>query len=201
MDWGARAAWIYLNDQPDYAKLTRNRITVVYLDPRSTNAATVITDLRAHGLVAGIYTVPGWWGTSDPAAYAKTTSDLANRLIPRQRPAEAPPLMLDLEGVSKDWQAETVAAYRRYQPARPTAYTNAPFQDGTVVPTQTLVDAGLHWYVQLYYGNMSPCDPAAALLEVCRWAYPPTMVHPFYDGARVPGDWRDGCVFTLERMP
>ena len=52
---------------------------------------------------------------------------------------------------------------------------------------------GLHWYPQMYYGDMSPADPAAVMLEVTR-IYPPEMVHPFYDGACVPADARDGCV-------
>jgi hypothetical protein len=39
------------------------------------------------------------------------------------------------------------------------------------------------------------------LQRLTPWGYPPNMLHPFYDGARLPADARDGCVFTAERIP
>jgi hypothetical protein len=200
VDWGKLGAWIYQDGVPDYAKLARHNIGSLYVDPRSANAAQVLADATAHGYQAGLYIVAAWAPGMSGAHFAKYASDHLQRLTPWRYP-EAPPCMLDLEGVSKDWTAECVTSYRTYQPRRPTSYTNEPWKDGTVVPTDVLKAAGLHWFVQLYYGSMAPADSAAAVLEVCRWGYNPTMVHPFYDGQRLPADARDGCVFTLERLP
>jgi hypothetical protein len=53
---------------------------------------------------------------------------------------------------------------------------------------------------------MSPVDLASTMMQTAR-IYPPGMVHPFYAGERlppdedVPYDTKDGCVFTLERVP
>jgi hypothetical protein len=200
MDWGKMGAWLYENGQPDYPKLSAHRVGTVYIDPRSTNAQTVLIDLWAHGYQAGLYLVAAWAPGMAGSHFAKYASDHLQRLTPWRYP-EAPPCMLDLEGVSKDWTAECVTSYRTYQPRRPTSYTNEPFKDGTVVPIPVLIAASLHWYPQLYRGDMSPVDPAAVLLELARWGYPPNMLHPFYDGARLPADARDGCCFTAERLP
>jgi hypothetical protein len=83
------------------------------------------------------------------------------------------------------------------------AYTNEPFKDGTIVPIAALTaDPAhpVHWYPQLYHGDMSPADPAAVVLEASRW-YNSNCVHPFYDGAHLPGDSRDGCIFHQGRLP
>lgn len=197
MDWTTLAAWLYEQDTPDYTKLSTHGIGVVYLDPRSGNAATVAADLRAHGLAAGIYYCPSWFPGPTPQGHAQLVSDYVQKdgII-----VTGEPVMLDLEALSPVWVTAFLKSLRSYLPSRPLAYTNAPFQDQTVVPVATLQQYGIHWYPQTYYGDMSPADPAAVLLEVCR-IYPPAMVHPFYDGARLPADARDGCVFTLERLP
>jgi hypothetical protein len=47
---------------------------------------------------------------------------------------------------------------------------------------------------------MSPADPAAVVLEAAR-IFTPNAVHPFYDGAHLPPDARDGCVYLMDRIP
>lgn len=202
MNWGARAAWVYENTMPDVAKAKQHSIEVVYIDPRSTNAKAAIASIEGAGLLAGAYVASGWYGDAmDGVTFAGRASNLANAVIPRVGTAEAPPLMLDLEGRSQSWIAHALVEYRRHQPARPTAVTTEPFKDGTVLPMQGFRDAKVHWYPQLYHGDMSPADHAAVVLDAARWLGDATLVHPFYDGAALPGDARDGAVFTLERIP
>ncbi len=55
------------------------------------------------------------------------------------------------------------------------------------------------FFVQLYYGDMRACA-AEALLEAAL-DYEPAQVYPFYDGAALPSDSHEGCIFTLERLP
>jgi hypothetical protein len=194
------SCWVYKESVPDRAKITKYQIGQVFIDPRSTNAVEVIASLRQYGVTPGIYECPGWYNNPTPTQFVAQVTAHANELIPRLI-ASAPPLMLDLEGVSKQWIASAVTLYRKSQPRRPTSFTTEPWQDGTVVPIKELVAAKMDWYVQLYRGDMSPVDAAAAVLEVCRWGYPPSMIHPFYDGANLPLDHRDGCIFVMERLP
>lgn len=200
MNWSALAAWLYESDTPDYSKLAAHAVEVVYVDPRSSNAAAVIADLRAHAIAPGIYTVPSWEPSMDGPTFAKWTSDQLNALLPRAGAPEAPPFMADLEGVDVAWQTAFLGSYRSYQPARPSSATVAPFQ-GALIATTYLNGHGFHLYPQLYYGDMSPADPAGVLLEMARQGFPAASLHPFYDGTRLPIDARDGCVFTAERLP
>jgi hypothetical protein len=197
MDWNALGAWLYEDSVPNFAKLGAHKIKVVYIDPRSGNAAATCSSLRANGFTPGIYYVPQWFPGPTPQEHAKKVSDYVQvqKLV-----QTGEPVMLDLEALSTIWVTAFLKSYRQHLPTRPTAYTNAPFQNETVVPVDVLQQYGLHWYPQMYYGDMSPADPAAVMLEVTR-IYPPEMVHPFYDGACIPADARDGCVFTCERIP
>jgi hypothetical protein len=200
MNWSAKAAWLYAGNQPDWGKVAKYGIQVIYIDPRDAiYAKQLVADIRNRGLTPGAYVATSWYvGTSE--GFGDYVSFLANSVIPKGSLAEAPPLMLDLETVPIYWAAAIIREYRKHQPARPTAYTNEPFKDSTVVPTVIMQQANLHWYVQLYQGDMTAVDPAAAMMQVAR-IYPPNMVHPFYDGARWGTDHKDGCYFTLERMP
>jgi hypothetical protein len=198
VDWTKLGAWVYENNPVDLAKIAKYKIGTVYVDPRSGNAATVTAQLRAAGVTPGIYFDPHWdGGNMTPQQHAGVISNYVQHtgLI---EPGE--PVMLDMEALSIPWVANFLEEYRDHLPERPTAYTNAPFQNQTVVPVNALKTYGLHWYPQTYYGDMSPADTAAVMLEVAR-IYPPDMVHPFYDGAHLPADARDGAVFTLERLP
>jgi hypothetical protein len=197
MDWNARSAWIYQNDPPDYPKLIRYGVSVVYVDPRSGNAKGVIDEMRGHGIVPGIYFDPHWNESLTPKQQAKVISDYVQiaKLI---RLGE--PVMLDIELLPIPWVEEFVKSYRSYLPSRPTAVTVASFQ-APVIPISAFLSAGFEIYVQLYYGDMSPADGSASCLELVRAGYPPSKVHPFYDGKRFPSDARDGAIFTMERLP
>jgi hypothetical protein len=197
MNWTTLGAWIYKDDTYVKAICDRHNIGVIYIDPRSGNAQQVAASVRADNRTAGVYYVPGWTPGPTPQQHAQIVSDYVQKagII-----VTGEPVMLDLEQLSIPWVEAFLKSYRQHLPQRPTAYTNEPFQNETVVPVATLQKYGLHWYPQTYYGDMSPADSAAVMLEVSR-IYDPTMVHPFYDGAHLPADVHDGCIFTLERLP
>jgi hypothetical protein len=200
MDWNARSAWIYENTAPDLAKAAANKITLIYIDPRSYNAATVIAMCRVTGIDAGIYAVPNWRPEMTGPEFADWVNGLLQDLLPKTAAnVEAAPFMADLEGVTTAWMRAFIRRYRQHQPSRPTSITVAPFQGG-LIPTDAIQKAGMHLYPQLYYGPMTPADPSAVLLEMARQGMPANMLHPFYDGAAIPSDARDGAIFTLERI-
>lgn len=198
MDWNAKSAWIYKGSVPDVEKAHRFDIKVIYVDPTSENVEHVIDLLHSNGIVAGAYFADSWTTTTAPM-FADWISETLNTILPRGRMPEAPPCMLDLERQDLAWQKACLTRYRAHQPARPTSYTNAPYQ-GKFVPVPDLIKHHMHLYVQLYYGDMRPADPSSALLEQLRSGMPANMIHPFYDGIHYAADSRDGCFFTLERM-
>lgn len=205
MNWRSLAAWLELDADADLTKCARYGITLVYVDPRSGNAAAQVAKLREGGFNAGIYAAANWRPELDGAGFAEYVSLFVKALIPQAFPlpsqSAGAPVMLDLEAVSIAWTSACLARWRQLRPIRETAYTNEPFKDPSVVPFADLEAAGLHWYAQTYYGSMTPADAAAVMLEPARWGFPADRLHPFYDGARLPGDHRDGCVFTLSRLP
>jgi hypothetical protein len=197
MNWATLGAWICRDSTVAVNKCLAHKIGCVYIDPRSGNAAAIAVMLRTAGIVPGIYYAPNWFPGPEPQGHAQIVSDYVQKdgLL-----AHDEPVMVDLEQLSIPWVEAFLKSYRQHLPQRPTAYTNEPFQNETVVPVATLQQFGLHWYPQTYYGDMSPADSAAVMLEV-NCIYDPTMVHPFYDGAHLPADAHDGCIFTLERLP
>jgi hypothetical protein len=198
MNWNAKSAWIYEETMPDIAKARKYGIEVIYVDLRSSNAKSVIERVQGAGLIAGAYFAPDWMPSVSANGFADWVSQQLNTLLPKK--LEAPPCMLDLE-VPTQFAVDVITRYRSHQPNRPTSYTNAPFQ-GNLVPISTIAKWGLHMYVQLYYGGMQAADASAALMEqVRRGGMLSQAIHPFYDGAAYAKDQRDGCYFTLERLP
>lgn len=199
MNFAEKSAWIYKETDPEVEKAAKYGIKTVYVDPRSANAPQVVSKLRAAGITAGAYFARDWQPTMTAIELAAWISQRLNALLPKTA-AGAPPVMLDMEvGGNTKFAADLILAYRAHQPARPTAYTNAPFQGG-YVPYVALQQRGMPFFVQLYYGGMQPADAAAAILEASR-NMNPRDVFPFYDGAHPTADQREGCYFTLERMP
>lgn len=200
MNWYDMAAWLDQDWDPNIDQIIAHKIKTVYVDPRAENAMEAILTLKGHGIVPGLYAVAGWQDTGNtPAEFAKWCSLQLNHFLPRGTAPEAPPFMVDIEQPhTTQYTTSFLNAYRTYQPHRPSSYTCEPFQGG-LVPCSMLLGLGFHWYPQCYYGNMDPADIGAVVLEAVR-EFPAQKVHPFYDGARLPSDARDGCVFTLGRL-
>lgn len=199
MDFMTKAAWVYANEQPDVAKAQRYGINVIYIDPRSGNHVAEIAAFRGAGILVGAYFASSWFGTTG-TAFADQASKILNTVLPKGTLPEAPPCMLDLEECPVQWVTDCLVRYRQHQPNRPTSLTDEPFQGG-VLPWDEIRNAGLHYYPQLYHGDMSPADGPAVVLEAARYLGDPNRVHPFYAGERWGSDQRDGCYFTLERLP
>lgn len=202
MDWMRLGEWVDKGQAPDDGKIARWNIGTVFVNPTDSNARTYINDLFRKGIQAGIYEATSWYPGVDPATFAGLVSADIGRLIPQ---AGVHPVMLDLEAIAPAWVSSFLKYYRHSRPVRETAYTNEPFKDGTVVPIPDLLAANIHWYIQLYRGDMTPVEKACAMMEIAR-GYPPNMVHPFYDGKDPTlGDVlllkSDGCIFTQQRLP
>jgi hypothetical protein len=184
-------------------------IDVVYLNPRDPRATRTLRDqLVAKGESVGIFSDPHWYRlSSDPIGYRKQLDSDISRILGGAHD----PVMLDFEQLPKTWvqnflwgTAGTIG-YRGAngthtggtRPTRDTAYTNEPFQDGSVVPIPDLIDANLAWFVQLYYGDMRPAEPWWALRQLVLWGYPASGLRPFYDAANYPPDWHAGAAGAL----
>ncbi len=186
MNWLELSGWKTGNGTP-------SGVDRIYL-PGNTASPQDIGAVLSSGLQVGIYEGAAWYGV-DPILAARRISTNANSLIPRVGAQEAPPLMLDMEGADYAFYMNLVEEYRKHQPRRPTSFTTEPWKgDGRILPFQTFLAAGLHWYPQCYDNN-GAIDSAAVILNACR-AYPSAMVHPFYKETLLPpGPQLDGCVF------
>jgi hypothetical protein len=187
-------------------------IGTLLLSPLDPGRKPWLTAIRKEGASTGFYIDPHWFGlAADGKALAFRT--LCDNFCIELLPGEM--LMLDLELVSKDYVTRLIAGSpgnrgllgsgRAGMPGtqadKLVTYTNMPFQNGTVVPSGLLEAYGVGWWPQLYYGDMSPADTAAVCLEIARWNYPASEIHPFYDGKLIASDQRDGGWFTAERIP
>ena len=185
-------------------------IKVVYLNPRDPRATRTLRDqIVAQGFSVGLVTDPHWYAgaTSDPIAYRKQLDSDISRILGGAHD----PVMLDFEQLPKVWvqtflwgSAGTIGYRGRNgletggtRPTRDTAYTNEPFQDGSVVPIPDLIKAKLAWFVQLYYGGMQPAEHWWALRQLVLWGYPAEALRPFYDAAHYPPDWHSGAAGAL----
>lgn len=192
-------------------------IEAVYLNPRDPRTTRALRDqLSGQGLSVGINSDPHWYAgaTADPIAYRKQLDADIARILGGAHD----PVMLDFEQLPKTWvqtflwgSAGTIGYRGRdgthtggTRPTRDSAYTNEPFQDGSVVPIPDLIDANLAWFVQLYYGDMRPAEPWWALRQLVLWGYPASGLRPFYDAAHYPPDWHAGAagaLFNSNRLP
>jgi N-acetyl-anhydromuramyl-L-alanine amidase AmpD len=206
--------------------VTGGPLEAVYFDPRDQRMSRAVRDDgTSRGFAVGLYSDPHWYPAGccwvdqngrpliDPIAYRKQLDADVNRLLAGAHD----PVMLDLEKVQPQWFRIFLwgrpgeIGYRGRngehsggtRPTRDTAYTNEPFQDGTVVPIQDLIDAQLPWFVQLYYGDMRPAEAWWALKQLVQWGYPVDALRPFYDARNYPADWHPqsgGALFTSNRL-
>lgn len=207
-----RGAWLYENDPLDLAKIAKYAIEVLYVDPRSGNAADNIKQLRDAGVIPGIYFDPHNFDRPTILAQAQTISDFVQK---GQLNADGTytkllqigePVMVDLEQLPQAWLSEFIHWYRSYLPSRPTSVTLGPGQDSSIVPVAAFVAAGIHLVVQLYEGTLMTPAPASKVWatneSLVAAGYPRSLIHPFYDGKAFP--WNatsDGTIFTSERLP
>jgi hypothetical protein len=226
-DFRSRLTWIGRTDSGVVRQRLYDRgihgVGLSLLDPGAkTWAAAVRKEAPAFPF---FYYDPHWDGLAADGSALKARQRIDSLLVGvGALPGEL--LMLDLELVSAEYERRLLFgssgnrglfgsnnpnAPTGTQAGRPFGYTNAPFQNHTVVDMQAIYDAGGHWYSQGYYGDMSPADLSADLLEIVRdmeavvvapmFVRAGELVHPFYDGLRIANDQRDGCYFTAERIP
>jgi len=222
-DWHGRMAWIGRTDSGVSRQRLRERFkidTFLYslLDP---GAKVHIAACRAEGSQTGGYIDPHWFGLSDDGE-ALQFRQKTDELVAAVGMKANDHLQIDCELVSPEFLRRTVEGstgnrglFGSKNTQKPTgtqadkrgSYTNMPFQNHTVVDFPVIARYGLHWFPQLYYGDMSPADASAVILEILRdmraWAGAnyAEQVHPFHDGLKYTTDQRDAAWFTAERLP
>jgi hypothetical protein len=221
-DWRGRGCWIGRTDSGIPRSVLRDRYrmdTLLYstLDP---GAKVHIAAARNEGFQVGVYADPHWYdlaGDGHALDFRKKV-DAAVSACGVQADEH---VMIDPENCSMSWLWNAVVGapgnrglFASSNNEKPMGtqedkrghYTNAPFQNHTVVNMPAIVRGRLHWDYQLYYGGMEPADGNGVVLEILRdfrsWAGQnwSEKTHPFYDGARYVDDQRDGWWFTAERL-
>lgn len=225
-DWRSRLTWIGRTDSGVVRQRLYDRgISGLGYSPLDPGAKVHMDAVRSEGKQPFLYSDPHWYGLAGDGSALKYRQQLDADCARLLKPGEM--LMVDLEQVSAEYVKRLLngalgnrglvgsnnpSSPTGTQAGRPLAYTNEPFKDGTVVPLADIAIAGLHFFPQLYYGDMSPADTGAVVLDLARWIesdisatpkgeLPAAIVHPFYDGARIATDQRDGAYFTAERIP
>lgn len=209
-----RLTWIGRTDSGVVRQRLYDRdIKTLLLSPLDPGRKAWDVAIRKEGGQTGRFIDPHWYGLAgdgNALAFRKVCDAACAELQSSEM------LMVDLEMVSKEYVRrlfEGAAGNRGLvdssnpaysdgtQSMRPIGYTNMPFQDGTVVPVDVLVNSVVTWWPQFYYGDMSLADPAAVVLEIARWGFAASAIRPFYDGKLISPDQRDGGYFTAERIP
>jgi hypothetical protein len=188
-------------------------IGTLLLSPLDPGRKPWLTAIHQERAATGYYIDPHWYGLAADGQALKFRQKCDEVCLELQ---SSDMLMLDLELVSPEYvkrllegapgnrgllESNNPQFNRGTQVDKQITYTNMPFQNGTVVPIPLLADLAVPWWPQLYYGDMSPADTAAVCLEIARWGFPASEIHPFYDGKLIATDQRDGGWFTAERIP
>lgn len=198
IDWTVMGVW-WDRDNLDTGKLDAFKAHYVYVDSHTPDAASKCSAIRDIARTPGLYFDPHWVGLLDPKIQAKRCYDEAMACL---HPGE--PIMLDVEQLTLAWTTAFIRAIRQHMPYRPISLTFGPGQDTSVIPASYMKHLGLHAYIQLYDDKMNDAPakqvwPAKRDLEI--HGLPVEMIHPVYEGAGVPWDATDGCIFTLSDLP
>lgn len=213
----SRGTWVGRTDSGYSRSFLKAKGLTPFYSPLDPGAVAHMTAWRSEtNSECGLYIDPHWYGlAADGHAldFRKVVDDAIASLL---RPGE--PVSLDLEVVSLDYvrrlflgSSGNRGLLRSGNTAKPTGtqqglrilrYTNEPFKNGTVVPTDVFARCSeLQWDPQMYYGNMSSAAEAAVVLEIARWGINSDVIHPFRDGMLIASDDRDAMYFTAERLP
>lgn len=204
-------AWLEQGSNPDFTKVADHKIRWLLVNPRPhPNPAAplpvnVLNTIRTFStgttlgpIKAGIYVGRAWTDNASPQQLAAIVSNW----ITATQLKSGEPVMVNLEPIDKVFTRDFITSYRKLRPWRPTSIA-VGYGQGALVPMEDLARDGMHVYVELYYGDMSPANAAVGILDLLRvpGAVAGTL-HPFYAGDNLPADRvDDGCVFTLGRIP
>jgi len=201
-----RAAWLYPNDDPPYAKLAANGITWPYFDMRDARLTPAYLDsVKAHAGIdgCGVYAACNWYPAQTPEQFADTI-DARLRAIGW---LGNPPVCVDIEVPDLVVYVKAfLAKWRQLRPTRITDLTIEGHKGGLFSAADaSYVAQRVRFTVpQCYDGTMTDVwDTYAMTCDLTAAGFPLAGICPFYDAAKLPEWWGipAGYAFTAERLP
>ena len=201
-----RGVWVDSRNDPDWAKLRRHGITWVFvsLDDPPADVRRRLLEIRARGLVAGVYSAWSWFPGKDGAKFAEAVHSQLQQVVP-DASATWPRVQLNDETHDPVRIEVMLRRWRQLRPATATSWTLEGMQGGwaTHPPlVQAVLDTKVRVVPQAYAGNMDPWDTAAVLRDLTERPsrYPDRIVSLIHDAAALRRFW-DGWAFTQGRLP
>lgn len=199
--------WSDAGDDPSWGVLAKHQIDGVFMPMLDslTTKEFLRDEVKARGLVAGIYLGHNWLPGYSPAQLAKAVSDEYQRCyVPGLK------VQFNLEQHDTAYIASTLEAWRDLRPTVGTSWSSEGMQGGWMGgdmskghPQSSFVTRLLKCKVriapQLFMGNMSPHNEDSVMWDLACRGFPASILSPFYDAAAYPAD-ADGFFFTAGRL-
>lgn len=209
-----RYAWTVVGDDPDYKQGDKYGIDG-YLSPLpSLDPLTpeVLAETLALGRAGGIYMGHNWYPNASGSQLAeKMNTDY--KAMAKLHPTAKLRVMFNLEEHDPIKIVQCLRRWRGLQPKVNTSWTMEGMQGGWMGPkvlyggttsqfVQDILSFRVRLVPQLFTGPMGTLNERKVALDLIERGFPPQIVSPFYDGARLrPDDAIDGFVFTMGRLP
>lgn len=192
-----RAIWVDEGNSPHWDKLAAHQITWVFISLHDSLLNQRLEQIKARGLVPGVYAAWGWYPGTGGAEFAeKVHADLKAKT--------AVPVRVQLNDEIHDPAriGAMLTRWRQLRPTTATSWTLEGHQGGWFTPqlVQTIIKTKVRVVPQCYSGPMEPTDTLAAVRDITRRGVPDSMVTPFHDAAAL-RPWWDGWAFTQGRLP
>lgn len=197
-----KVVWLNLSEAPDFTKLRSIAATGIAWDIRDPKLnRTYLQGIRTEGFTPYVYSTPHWPETKDMdgVEFAEWTHRLLDAIAPRTGNA-MPCVCFDIEYHDAPFVRSCLQRWRQLRPTRITDWTLESFQFGwedaagfhngwaaglvTDVVTYDVLVAP-----QFYYGpgplgpDMTPADPAQAILNAVKGGCPVDRLIGMYDAA------------------
>jgi hypothetical protein len=198
-----RAVWVDEGNDANYDLLRKHGITWAYFSLQDPSLLRRLQDVRARGLVGGVYAAWNWFPGSG-ADFAEAVHQTLRAKVP-DATNTWPRVMLNDETHSVTRIFEMIQRWRTLRPQTATSWTLEGHQGGwarTPALVKACVDAKIRVVPQAYSGPMIPTDALACVRDLTTGysPYPDVLVTPFYDGSALQ-PWWQGFVFTQGRLP
>src|SRR5438132_2340282 len=192
----------YCNDLngswPPWDKLRNLGITRIYVKPTEPDLKGVLDGIASQKFQVGIW-------RSNPQMSAVDLARAADADISRVGyNSKQLAYDFDIEYPNRgtyitDWLYE----WRGLRPTRSTAWTMEPNQGGWMASMSSFLmsDINLVLKPQTYFGGMQEVAPDEVLTDLEDHGFDRHRVELVRDGAHLPYSWKNGTVFTTQRIP
>lgn len=211
-----RYVWTVQGDDPDYGQGDKYGIDG-YLSPLPSIdplTPSVLTQTLTLGRVGGIYLGHNWFpGLTGQGLAEKVNADYKKMAALPAAQGKKLRVMFNLEEHDPAKIVDCLRRWRQLQPNVNTTWSMEGNQGGWMGPkvlfggepssfVKDILSFRVRLVPQLFTGPMGALNERHVSLDLIERGFNPSIVSPFYDGARLrPDDAFDGFVFTMGRLP